>query len=282
MAEGKELTAYAKVNLWLEVLGRREDGYHEISSLMTRISLNDRVTIHIGGEGIRVTGGGEGMPQGPENLAYLAARLFFEMLGREAAVGVEIKKRIPIGSGLGGGSSDAAATLTGLNQLLGYPCDELQLMEMGGRIGADVPFFIFRGPALARGMGERLTPVDGLPQLWLLLIVPPFRVSTGEAYAALRLGLTKGESSISINELGGRLDKLLPLLRNDLEGVVTARYPQILKMKERLRARGALGTLMTGSGGAIFGIFPSQAAASKAAAGLSVASGWRCFLVHNI
>ena len=276
------IPSYAKVNLGLKVLGKRGDGYHEIRSIMTQVSLWDELEIELRGDGIELTSTGEPAPQGPENLAYKAAEAFFKETGRPWGAAMRIKKRIPQASGLGGGSSNAAATLLALNRLLGHPLDEGRLMEMGAALGADVPFFIFGGPAKVGGKGERLSPVREMPRLWFLLAIPPFPVETSRVYGALNLQLTKKEDGISITNFGDRIDCLLPLLKNDLEPVVAAWHPEIGEMRRCLLSLGAVAALMTGSGGTMMGIFDQPIRAAEAAFMLNKAPGRRSYKVHNI
>lgn len=274
-------SSYGKINLRLAVLGKRKDGYHEIRALLTRISLKDDLEIELIGEGITIQCSEGLAPLGAENLAFQAGQLFFKRLARPATATIRLTKRIPAGSGLGGGSSNAAATLLGLNQLFGQPFSKKEMMALATELGMDVPFFIYGAPALATGRGERLKPIKNLPFLSILLVVPPFRVATAEVYAQWRPG-QEGGPELTITDFGKKLGLVLAQLRNDLEGITTSWHSEICQMKERLVSLGAQGASMSGSGGATYGIFSDQARAAEAACRLALPWGWRCFLVHNI
>lgn len=272
----------AKVNLRLEILGKRPDGYHEIRSLMLRISLFDELEILPAGEEIRLTAEGEEVPQGPENLACRAALLLTRAAGIRAGLEIRLKKRIPVAAGLGGGSSNAAAVLAGVNELLQLGWPRERLLDLGARIGADVPFFLDASPAIARGIGEKLTAVEMPFPLWFLLLVPPLRISTAWAYAAFD-GLP--EEAREADRLGARLASsgdLLPLLKNDLERVALPRYPELKGMKEELARRGACGALMSGSGPVVFGLFTQESAAEAAREKIDLPAGWRAVIAEKI
>jgi 4-diphosphocytidyl-2-C-methyl-D-erythritol kinase len=270
----RTVSAPAKVNLILDVLGRRPDGYHEVAMLMVRLSLHDRVTVSLtSGSGITVACPGLDLAAGEENIAVRAARLFLAHTGIETGVAIAIAKQIPAAAGLGGGSSDAAAVLLALNDLLdtGLPCGELQ--SLGVRLGADVPFFLCgEMAAWATGIGERLEPWRGLPPCWLVLVNPRFAVSTAWVYQ--NLGLTHQRCMSKIPRFPERAAELVPLLRNDLEAVTSSRHPEIAAIKQRLLQAGALGALMSGSGPTVFGVFAGQSAAETAAARLARDTGW--------
>jgi 4-diphosphocytidyl-2-C-methyl-D-erythritol kinase len=197
-----------------------------------------------------------------------------------AQVHIRIHKRIPVGAGLGGGSTDAAATLVGLNRLLrlGYTSKRLEKMSLA--LGADVPFFVKAVPARARGIGERLSPLRGVPRLWLIILYPNFPVSTAWVYRNLPSKLTKPIANTSMNLSSGSPANLSKLLVNDLETVTMGRYPRIGSLKEELARQGALGTLMSGSGSSVFGIFPSRRSAACAWRRLRKKKGVEAFLVR--
>jgi len=182
--------APAKVNLVLRVLGRREDGYHEIASLMQSISLFDELDFSPHQRGIILRCPGNDLPTDGRNLVYRAAAAFFRRTGIAGGVKIELRKRIPMAAGLGGGSSDAAATLSALNELYGAPLPAAELSSLAASLGADVPFFLFGPRAWAFGIGERLEPAAPLPPFHLVLLHPPFEVPTGPVYQGLNLGLT--------------------------------------------------------------------------------------------
>ncbi len=275
-----ELRAPAKINLWLEVLRKRSDGYHDLSTLMIPLDWGDDVVVEAGKSGITLECSDKTLGADESNLAYRAADTFFRALEkkrREPGIGVRLKltKRIPVGAGLGGGSSDAAAVIKGLNLLLGKPFPRKELMKMALSIGADVPFFIEARPALATGVGEKLrflkTGGDEpeIPPLWFVIVKPDFEISTGEAYA--RIKLTKKMDRISISCLRQIRTDLPRVIRNDLESVVLRFHPEISEIKRRLVEEGALAALMTGSGSAVFGVFDNPGEACRVKEKLS----WR-------
>lgn len=279
-----QLLSPAKVNLMLNVLGKREDGYHEIESIMTRISIFDVVSIHIeDGEGLEVTCT-DPAPSGEGNIAYKAA---FEILNRcpgRARVKVEIKKNIPVAAGLGGGSSNAGTVLLGLNNMLGAGLSRDELMKIGARLGADVPFFIFEKPAIARGIGEILEEIY-LPKLWFVLLNPNIPVSTADVYRGLNLkiGLTKERFNISIAKFNSGVEGVVRVLHNDLEDVAIRMHPEIGLVKDELLSAGAVRALMSGSGATVFGLFDSKERAEEASNYLSLRhKDWRIFVAENI
>ena len=301
------IKAPAKVNLSLEVLGRRPDGYHDIVSVMQALDLSDDVKITLTGRGTEVVCDSPDVPEGPGNIAYRAARALLDeagpagrLTGFKGGVRIEITKRTPVAAGLGGGSSDAAAVLKGLNILLGEAFTGERLREIGAEIGADVPFFLSWPLALAEGIGERLTALEPLGEIWLVLMKPAFGVSTAWVYSQLNLGLTNKSGDIKLSELDifdGRTAKfadagqparpaadasvVASCLKNDLERVTVVRYPEIDVLKRRLAEAGALGALMSGSGPTVFGVFRTEAEAMKAAASLKD-TGCRLIVTRTI
>lgn len=280
------LTCPAKVNLSLEVLGRRPDGYHELRSVMVPTSLADDLYLRLASEpGIRVTVEGADLPGGPDNLAHRAAALFIDAIG-ERARGIELRlvKRIPVGGGLGGGSSNAASTLLGLNRLLGAGLGEAALAALALRLGADVPFFLSGRPALATGIGERLTPLPPFPPLWMVLLNPGFAVSTAWVYHELDAtagggdGLTPSDGQVTIDRFLEGPASAGRVLRNDLERVTLRAYPVLRELKAELSACGAVGTLMSGSGPTVFGIFLDEHAARLGYERLRKGADRRAFL----
>lgn len=272
----------AKVNLHLEILKKRSDGYHEIQTLLHRVDLSDEVEICLRGRDVRLTTEGEAIPGGRENLVWRAAQALLQEAGVRAGLHIRLKKRIPVAAGLGGGSSNAATVLMGLNDLLQAGLGAERLMALGARIGADVPFFIFQKPALARGIGERLAAVHLPGPLWFLMAVPPFRISTAWVYKTHdRLLPKKGKHTILKRSYRCFAD-LLPILQNDLESVVLPKHPQIGRIKEKLFARGALGTLMSGSGPAVFGLFSARKEAEGAEKTMDLPKGWQAIITQGI
>ncbi len=273
----------AKVNLHLRILGKRADGYHDIQSLMHRIDLGDELEIEPGERGIEVitSGAGEEIPQ-ERNLVWRAARSWTQAAGKEVSVRFRLQKRIPMAAGLGGGSSNAAAALTGLNEMYGARFTREELIGLGARIGADIPFFIFERAAWAGGIGEKLTPVTFDFPLSLLLAVPPFPISTAWAYEAYDRLELPARKPAEISSRYGSLDDLRPLLENDLEEVALRRYPEMAAMKETLLARGARGALMSGSGSSMFGLFGSREEAEEARRRISWPAGWKTYVARGI
>ena len=278
------IRAPAKVNLSLRVVGKRRDGYHLIDTIMVPVDLYDEIEIARARPGakISVTCDDPKIPAGEKNLAYKAAAL---LLGKDAAktpVAIHIKKRIPAGAGLGGGSSDAAAVLVGLNRLLRLKKNRRQLLRLAAKIGADVPFFIIRRPARARGIGERLKPLKSPGRLWLVIAYPGFPVSTAWAYRSLSFKLTKNIVKTSLNRHVWPLRGSTIELVNDLEKPVFRRYPKVARLKRKLAEAGAAGTLMSGSGSSVFGIFSSGDKARRAFLCLQRENGVQAFLVRSL
>ncbi|MEK7678562.1 MAG: 4-(cytidine 5'-diphospho)-2-C-methyl-D-erythritol kinase [Deltaproteobacteria bacterium] len=263
------LPAPAKVNLFLRILGKRKDGYHEISSLMQPVSLYDHVTVTVSeGAGVTASSLNQSVPKDNENIAFKAAALFLKEAGLDKRVNIWLDKRIPMGAGLGGGSSDAAATLKGLNTLLGAPFDNDKLKALGALIGSDVPFFIQCRPAIASGRGEALAKVS-LPSYHYILINPGFEVSTAWAYGNFDLTKSNKDNNLLYSypshppitqggDGGDGVDTIKGLLVNDLEAVTSARYPAIGEIKKTLKDSGAVATLMSGSGPTVFGIYRNR------------------------
>ncbi len=237
----------------MEVLRKRADGYHEIRTVLQHVDLCDEIGIIGGEQGISVESAGLSVPGGEENLAYRAAALFLKTTGIRAGVRIQIVKRIPLGAGLGGGSSDAATTLWGLNRLFQAGLPRERLEQLGTQLGSDVPFF-FGGPsAWTSGRGEELHPLPPFPPSWLVIMFPGFPVPTAWAYANLELtGEDKSIRVITAAEQGN-YEPLLASSWNRFEEVVFRRYPALKQLKESLEAWGARPALMTGSGSAVFG-----------------------------
>lgn len=256
----------AKVNLFLKVLRERTDGYHDILSLMQPVSLFDLIDIHVDdGDSLSVhVVNSPCVPDGPQNLAYMAAELFLKAANIKRAVQVDIEKQIPVGAGLGGGSSNAATVLMGLNDSLGMCIDPGELMVLSASIGSDVPFFLLKGSALASGRGEVLERIS-IPLYGYILVNPGFEVSSGWAYDNLDL-TKKDEDNMLLYSKSALMDirRIEDLLSNDLEPAVLERYPQILEIKKKLLETGALGVLMSGSGPTVFGVYTDAERAGAA------------------
>ena len=253
--------SYAKVNLRLDILKKRDDGYHDLRTILQPIDLCDTLHFTLKEEkGISITTDHPGLPLGKGNLVYQAVEAISSKSAYGGGVRVHIQKKIPLGAGLGGGSSNAAVALKAMSELLKLNLPRRGLIETGLEIGADVPFFFIEGSAIAFGIGERLKRME-LPDQWYVLIYPNFEVSTRWAYQ--NFVLTKRRFHLSFNRL--KTPKAVSrILSNDLEEVVSSRHPEIDLMKEILCSAGALGALMTGSGPTVFGIFADKQEASKA------------------
>ena len=275
-----QLKAPAKVNYRLDVLGKRADGYHDLRMLMQRVDLCDEIEITLTETpGIRVTCGRPGVPDGPGNIAWRAADALLKLSGRRTGIEISITKRIPVAAGLGGGSSDAATVLMGVNELLELGFSDRRLMEIGVKLGADVPFFIFKKTALAEGIGDQLTALEQVPSLWVVLVNPGIHVSTAWVYQNLQL--TTKAASANVPRSYGSLDEVCAVLSNDLEPVTFARFPLVSELKEMLMAAGASGSLMSGSGSTVFGLFADEAAA-RGAAGTAKERGWFAVAVRTL
>jgi len=275
-----DLIAPAKINLFLHVIRRRDDGYHDLASLLCPLALADRLRLRIGLSGNRLWCDDPAVPLDDRNLALRAAAAFSEALEKPFGVSVHLEKRIPVAAGLGGGSSDAAAVLLGLNRLFDHPFSAGQLVTLATAIGADVPFFIFGRPALAQGIGERLTPCFRLAPLPVVLLCPPIAISTAEVFRNLNLGLTKCEEKFYDFLLKEQFFDARQHLCNDLETVSVAEHPEIGVAKEVLVRHGATGALMSGSGPSVFGIFDDGAVAGRAAEILAREGRWKVILTE--
>ena len=281
-----KIRAPAKINLGLHVVGRRADGYHLLDTIMVPVSLYDEIHLtkmgqgRSGGSTLTVTCDNPALPRDEGNIVFRAADLIIKEKSIREAVAIRIKKRIPIGAGLGGGSSDAAATLMAMNSLFRLNYSPRRLKKRAYRLGADVPFFIDRRPARARGIGERLTPIKSLAWKWAVIVYPGFPIATGWVYRNFEPKLTKAMANTSIISPLRKSSDQRRLLVNDLESVTVARYPRIRFLKEKLIAEGAAGALMSGSGSAVFGLFDSRGNAARALSRLQKEDGVETFLVR--
>lgn len=270
----------AKINLFLKVVGRRPDGYHEIITLLSRIALFDTVVLAFDQPSISVDCSHPRVPEDRSNLAYQAASLFFEALSTHDGVAIYIDKVIPVAAGLGGGSSNAAAVLMGLNQHYGLPLKGVELMEIALKVGADVPFFLFRHVAVARGIGENLLAYDEVPPLSVVLVCPRFEVPTAWVYKNLNLRLTNGGKKFTIQRFDQDLSSIKDFLFNDLEQVTITKFPEIKTIKEALLDVGAQTALMSGSGPSVFGLFKDSQQATQAIQRIRHRGKWETFLVE--
>ncbi len=257
--------APAKVNLCLNILGRRADGYHELETIMQTVDLYDILRIEAnqgGGLDFRCSD----LSLEKDNLVAKAADIFYAALGRPPQATIRLEKNIPHGAGLGGGSSDAAATLWGLNRLYEKPFNHKQLEEMSLALGADVPFFLTRGTALCTGIGQHVTPWPWFPLGHYLLVKPPRALSTAQVYAATDIKTLQTREPLStIAQLRFNQFDLKPILNNDLEKAALAMCPELADIREKLYVYGAYGVLMSGSGSTMFGLFSDAGKSARAA-----------------
>lgn len=247
-----QMKAYGKVNLGLDVLRRREDGYHEVRMIMQTVQLYDKITMEERHrEGIELETNLPFLPVNENNIAYRAARMLMEEFHIPGGLNIKIEKHIPVAAGMAGGSTDGAAVLYGVNQIYQLGLTKRQLMERGVRLGADVPYCIMRGTVLSEGIGEILTPVASMPDCHILVAKPPISVSTKYVYEHLKLDLVKRRPDIDgmIEALeAGNLKGVAESMENVLETVTIPEHPEIEAIKDVMRSGGALNAMMSGSG----------------------------------
>jgi len=263
--------ACAKINLGLKVMGRRADGYHDILSVFQTLDLYDLLIFEPAGLGrIEIVCDDAGMPTGRENLIYRAVEALWGRLQKPPGVRVTLEKRIPVGAGLGGGSSDAAATLVTLNRVWALRLPEADMHALAGQLGSDVPFFLRHGTAIVTGRGERLRYVPWCEAVHYVLVYPGFQVSSGWAYRNLKIRLT--ETSKYVNLLRSAGDKgicsamLLGCLENDFLPLLAETYPEVGPILDALKASGASACSLSGSGSTLYGVFEARRRAEDAAA----------------
>ena len=263
----------AKVNLGLHVHGKREDGFHELETIFQMVSLFDDVELELLSSGIKLECDAPGIPTDDTNLVCKAALLLrksYQVEGK--GVSIRLKKKIPFGAGLGGGSGNAAGVLMGLNRLWDLNIDREKLFTLAAELGSDVPFFLTSPCALGKGRGERLKVLESCSKFQVLLVFPGFPIATSWVYQNLRLRLTKRPTNISILRKNLSLSNITSLgsqLYNDLESVVIQKFPEVKVVKDELWAWGALGVLLSGSGSTVFGIFDDPEKAQVACASLN-------------
>ena len=262
------LKALAKINLGLDVVRRREDGYHEVRMVMQTIHLYDKLDIKkIAEPGIKITSNLSYVPTNENNLVYKAGKLLMDEFDIKEGVSVHLQKRIPVAAGMAGGSSDAAAMLYGMNQIFDLGLSRRELMERGVKIGADVPYCLMRGTALAEGIGEKLTSLPPMVKCPVLIAKPSISVSTKFVYENLKLNdetihpdidqLVKDIEDKDLHAIAGRMG-------NVLESVTIPEYPIIAQIKEQMMQSGAINSMMSGSGPTVFGLFEDEETAKKA------------------
>ena len=260
--ESIRLKARAKINLGLDVLRKREDGYHDVRMVMQTIGIYDRLIItKIPEEDIRIKSNLFFLPVNENNLIYKAAKLLKDSFGFAGGVEIDLNKFIPVSAGLAGGSTDAASTLFGLNRLFDLGLSTKDLMELGVSIGADVPYCVMRGTALAEGIGEKLTALPPLPRCWILIAKPPINVSTKLVYESLDMnGVDRHPDIDGLIDAIKRQDinGVCSLMGNVLENVTVPLYPVIESIKNDMMDNGAINAMMSGSGPTVFGIFPDE------------------------
>ena len=263
-----QLKAYGKINLGLDVIRKRPDGYHDLDMIMQMVDVYDDVIIEKkAGEEIVVKADAAVLSNGKDNLAYMAAKMLFDEFGIKSGVEITIHKRIPIAGGMAGGSSDCATTLIGINEMFNLGLSKQQLMERGVKLGADVPYCVLGGTAIARGIGEVLTPLPTPPQCHVIIAKPPISVSTAYVYGHIRPDeITKRpdieQMTVAIKEQD--LNKLSDLLYTVMEEVTVSEYPVIEKLKSIMLENGALNSIMSGSGPTVFGLFDDREKAQAA------------------
>ena len=255
------LKAYGKINIGLDVTGRREDGYHLVKMILQTVDLYDEVVVRKQPEGILVKTNKPYLPCDERNLAYKAAKMLIDRFGLTEGVRIDIGKNIPTSAGMAGGSTDAAAVLKAVNKLFDLQIDDRTMDEIAVKLGADVPFCLRRGTYLAEGIGEELTRLPDMPECWCLLINPGFGVSTKMAYDRVdALSDPQHPDIDSVIRALGRKDAQDVALNmgNLLEQAVIPVHPEIQEIKDRLKANGAMGAMMSGSGSTVFGLFDNE------------------------
>mgnify|MGYP004468671503 FL=1 len=257
-----KLKARAKINLGLDVVRKREDGYHEVRMIMQMINLYDKITLRKKTEpGITVTANLSYLPVNEDNLVYRAAKLLMDEFQVDGGLEIELQKYIPVAAGMAGGSTDAAAVMVGVNRIFQLGLNKKQLMERGVKIGADVPFCIMRGTALAEGIGEELTPLPAMPHCSLVIAKPKIHVSTKFVYGNLKVRELTEHPDIDGQVQALRendLEQLVARMGNVLETVTIPAYPVIDEIKHTMMKYGAMGAMMSGSGPTVFGIFEKE------------------------
>lgn len=262
------LQAFAKINLGLDVLGKREDGYHEVRMIMQTIRMYDQLDMRKSVEpGIHLTTNKKYIPVDENNLVWRAAKLMMDTCGIMEGVSIHLHKVIPVAAGMAGGSSDAAATLVGMNRLFHCGLSKEKLMELGVQIGADVPYCVLRGTALAEGIGEKLTVLPPMPDCWILIGKPGISVSTKYVYTTLDLNTDTVHPDIDGMKKAledGNLYGITERMGNVLQDVTIPAYPEVERIKEQMKTLGAVNAIMSGSGPTVFGIFDNEEKAQEA------------------
>ena len=273
MLKSIKVQAPAKINYLLDVIGKRPNGYHDLRMIMQRVNLCDEVSITLRDQpGVSVRCGHDAVPDGQGNIAWKAAMAMLELSDFKGGVDLALVKNIPVAAGLGGGSSDCAAVLLGMNDLLGLDLSCQQLMDIGVKLGADVPFFVFKQTALAEGIGEKLTALEQVAPVWVVLVNPNVPVSTAWVYQNLQL--TANRELSKLPKFLDSLEKICGILSNDLESVTIPAFPVIAEIKQKLISLGAAGAMMSGSGPTVFGLFADRQSAEAAGNQLRQRGDW--------
>jgi 4-diphosphocytidyl-2-C-methyl-D-erythritol kinase len=283
MTRSAAVAAHAKVNLFLRVLGRRRDGYHEIQTLFQAIDLADEIRVELGGREVELHVEGADLGAVEDNLAFRAAAELRDKVGIRDGANVSLVKRTPVGAGLGGGSSDAAAVLRCLGRL--WSVDDAVTLEVAAGLGSDVPFFLGPSPlAVGSGRGEVLEPLEALPPADLVLVSPPVHVSTAAAYRALdeRRPVDPGDAPAGRSLRPESWHDVAEYAHNDFQDLIALEHPEVQRALGALGAAGALISLMSGSGSSCFGLFPDASSAGSMAAELRTELGWPCLAVRTL
>ncbi len=271
-----EIKAFAKVNLGLRILGERRDGYHNIESVFQTVSVHDELEIEKAKNGLSISSNDPGLPCDERNLCYRAVEVFREHTGLKDGLAIHISKEIPIGAGLGGGSSDAASVLVALNVLFGLNVSNEKLKNMALSVGSDVPFFIIGGTALVTGRGENIKHLDPEPFFRYIIVFPGFGIDTKWAYNQINF-LTKRENCSNFfihNFSDAGMEDLNRMLQNDFEEVMLKEYSELKHIKKLIVQNGACATSLSGSGSSIYGIFHDSEEADSALIKLSREGYW--------
>ncbi len=254
----------AKVNLFLKVIGRREDGYHNIVSIVDLVSIYDRITIKCLDEDKVIVNDDRGvLPKDRTNTILKAAMLVKDRYNIKTGADIFIEKHIPLGSGLGGPSSNGVTTIKALVEEWGINAQDHELFEIARMVGADCLLFLYGRPCIMRGIGDIITPLE-LPELYYVIVYPERPLSTKDVYESLKIVLTKKENDIKLSVNFNSVHDVVNVLHNDLEKAAIAMFPDIIRIKERLLQVGALGSVMSGSGSSVFGIFDNSIKAEEA------------------
>ncbi len=279
------LKAPAKINLFLEILGKRNDGYHEIETIMQEIDLADNLQFEEIQEGVKLECSDKNIPLNQDNLVCKAANLILKECGIKKGVLINLEKKIPVGAGLGGGSSDAAATLKALNLLWNVGLSDGELMEFAAKLGSDIPFFIKGGTSLCGGRGEKISPVEVRSKMHYLVLFPHVHISTETIYKNLKIDLTKKRKDVSFfldalkfSEIAG----IGKLLFNRLEEVVFTTYPDLLKVQSSLKVFDFCGLSISGSGSAFFGLCNDRHQAEAIKSKVELSGTRNIFVVTNV